>query len=269
MSSNAAHSNSPMTAKTRNPADIKRYQGLIGVLLYIARNTRPDILSTVTILSQKASRPTQENEHNAEKVFGYLKKTKGLKFKIGSKEVNSLNVFCDADWASDKVDRKSISAAAIYLGESLVIWKSKKQTSISLSSMEAEFVAIAEACKEVMWLRNLFKELNLGIEPKPIVNADNQAAISYAEGQSSNKAKHIDLRFKFVQDLTKNKIIKIQYVKREINIADCLTKSYNKLDLKNARRNLNLTQADDQSKGRMSKQLRTTDQSALADHALK
>ena len=209
---------------TSDETSKRRYQAIIGSLLYLSRYTRPDISFSVGVLSRFASNPGPVHHDKALRVLRYLKGTRSSKLTIKGQDCQRLTVFCDADWANDKVDRKSTSGYAIYLGKSPIAWKSKKQTCVSLSTMEAEFIALSEGVREALWLDELLGEVR---SSNSVVNVfcDNQATISAIKGQKGvSKAKHIDIKHHYLRNLHEQQKIQINYVESNKNIADVFTK---------------------------------------------
>jgi hypothetical protein len=189
---------------------VPRYQRLVGCLLYLAIATRPDISYYAMWLGQFNATPTRAHFLAAKHVLRYLAGTKDLALCFGasSPRVPSTlsaymqNVGCsDADWASDTVDRKSISGYSFYFQGSLVSWSAVKQKSIALSSTEAEYYAMSHAFKEALWLRTFLIVLKFPVpRPFPILS-DNQAACSLSNSPAiSARSKHIDIRHHFIRD---------------------------------------------------------------------
>ena len=131
--------------------DIKQYQKLIGKLQYLTI-TRPDISFAVSKLSQFASKPRDVHLTALHKVLRYLKGSIGQGLLYGTDNNFSLRAFSDSDWGACTDDRWSVTGYAMFIGDSLVSWRSKKQDTMSLSSAEAEFRAMCVACKEILWL---------------------------------------------------------------------------------------------------------------------
>lgn len=138
------------------------YQRLIGCLLYIAVNTRPDIAANVSILAQRVSSPRNCDWNELKRVVRYLKGTADLKLVLGSNEHKDDPVFgyADANWAEDKADRKSNSGYIFIVHGAAVSWACRKQSCVALSTTEAEFIALSEACQEARWLRRLLVGMN-------------------------------------------------------------------------------------------------------------
>ena len=134
-------------------------------------------------------------------------------------------VYSDSDWASDKNDRRSFSGCAVFLNDCLISWCSCKQATIALSSTEAEYMALSDAGREVLYILNLLKQFFLVTQPVTI-NIDNKGAGYIGENDINNKrTKHIDVRYHFVRQHIKQKTMELFYVPTAANIADIFTKA--------------------------------------------
>jgi hypothetical protein len=200
---------------------------MIGKLMYAALCTWPDIVFAVTHLSQFNSCFSHAHITAIKRVLRYLKGTSymGLTYHQTDEIFGEVG-YSDADWASSSLDCKSVSGNVFLLGGAAVTWLSKKQPTIALSTMEAEYMAIAQASTQALWMRQFFDELNLPTaEPTNIVS-DNLAALTLTvESQYHVRSKHIDIRHHFVHDAVNNHLIKTDYVRSEENLADALTKA--------------------------------------------
>lgn len=219
------------------------YRKLIGMLLYLSVNSRPDIAAAVAILCQKVSAPTSNDLNEAKRVLRYLKGTKDLRLKMGSSNgKDELWAFTDSDWAEDKVNRKSNSGFVCFLSNSPVMWKSKKQTIVATSSAEAEYIALSSGAKEVIWIKRMIESFGLKQEKPTKMYSDSMSAIAMVtKPKSGSKSKHIDTKFHHVKDLVSNKVIELQYVPTERNVADVLTKPLGKNKMKQFRELLGFT----------------------------
>lgn len=199
------------------------YQRLIGSLMYLAVLTRPDIAYSVSYLSQFNNCYNATHYSYAKRVLKYLQKTKHYCLKYSRDNVK-LNGFVDADWASDSLDRKSYTGYCFTMCGSVISWQSRKQKTVSLSSTEAEYVALSEASREAIYLRNLLYEIS-GSFSIIKLHCDNQSALKLAVShQSHNRSKHIDVRYHFVRDAVRSNLIEIQYTSTQEMPADLLTK---------------------------------------------
>ncbi|XP_057437891.1 uncharacterized mitochondrial protein AtMg00810-like [Lotus japonicus] len=163
----------PMVPGTKFPAltdqpfsDISGYRRLIGRLLYLT-NTMPDLSFAVSTLSQFLSTPMKEHHEAAMRILRYLKQQPGQGLFFSADSSHKLTGFCDSDWASCVDTRKSVIGYNLFYGSSLVSWKSKKQSTISRSSSEAEYRAMATTVCEIQWLLYLLEDLQQPIQ-KPV-----------------------------------------------------------------------------------------------------
>jgi hypothetical protein len=204
----------------------QEYQALIGTLLYIARFTRPDVLTAVARLCRFASAPTEDHVKSAQRVLAYLNHTKLDSLIIGGDPENlNLHAFVDADWAGDIIDRKSTTGYILYLGNSPIIWRSAKQDSTSLSTMEAEYIAFSECAKDVLWTQGLLRDLRICYQKPTRILCDNQAALSNVIHETNARAgKHIEIRHHFVRQHHETGTIVGEYVPSSDNLADAFTK---------------------------------------------
>lgn len=200
------------------------YQQLIGSLMYLSVLTRPDISYSVSYLSQFNNCFSSIHWHHAKRILKYLQKTKSYGL-IFTKDDCNLEGFVDADWASSTVDRKSYTGFCFKLSGCVVSYECKKQQTVALSSTEAEYMAIAEACKEAVYLKGLLSEI-VNCNYTIIIYNDNQGAQKLTENRLYHKrTKHIDVRHHFVREAVSNKLVKIVYLSTSEMPADLLTKS--------------------------------------------
>ncbi|CAJ2627642.1 unnamed protein product [Trifolium pratense] len=211
---------------TGKPVDQLEYSRAIGSLMYAMISTRPDIAYAVGKLSRFTSNPSRHHWHAITRVFKYLKGTMnyGLSY-MGFPSV--LEGYSDASWINNVEDSSSTSGWVFLLGGGAISWASKKQTCITSSTMESEFVALAAAGKEAEWLRNLVYEIP--IWPKPIspisIRCDSSATLAKAYSQIYNgKSRHLGIRHSMIRELIMNGVISIEFVRSQQNLADHLTK---------------------------------------------
>lgn len=202
------------------------YRKATGSLLHIANNTRPDIAYSVGHLCKKTQAPTNRDWNDVKHLWRYLKKTKNVKM-IYSKDREDIpqgtTIYVDSDWAGDKDDRKSTTGYVILLAGAPISWKSKKQRSVTLSTVEAEYMALSEVVREVTWPTNLLEEIRLqDYAAKPVnIFVDNKGAQS---NETSESSKHIDVRCHYVREKLLRGEIQLTHVDSEFNLADIFTK---------------------------------------------
>ncbi|XP_075164053.1 uncharacterized protein LOC142236702 [Haematobia irritans] len=205
------------------------YQETIGSLIYLAVNSRPDIAASVSILSQHVSQPMEEDWTEVKRLLKYLKGSRNLKLKLGSNEDlnQGLIGFVDADWAQNLIDRKSLSGYVFKFNGGCVSWSCHKQQSVSLSSTEAEYIALAEATQEAIWLRRLLTDFGIQIETPTEIFEDNQSCIKLVENEKfSRRTKHVDTKYHFIRDSKMknclNKLFTKTFVRSTNSICDCM-----------------------------------------------
>ena len=216
--------------------DQHTYQSAVGSLLYVSVATRPDITFAVSNVAKFSANPTTRHWTAVKRIMRYLRGTTDLGLIFTPQGSNDCVGFSDADWAGDLDDRKSTSGYVFQIGGTAVSWRSKKQTTLALSTAEAEYVALAGATQEAVWMRQLTADLNGEPATEPtVVFEDNQAAIAMAKNpQFHGRSKHISIKYHFVRDKVNDGTINISYCPTTEMIADMLTKglptgTFNKL----------------------------------------
>jgi hypothetical protein len=229
---------------------INPYKSIVGSLLYLSVNTRPDISHAVGCLSKYMSSPTEQHLLAAKHVLRYLKEYPGmgLFYKYGALGecephsggkhswyqahadgpcVQPLQVYADADFGVDKDARKSISGIVTMWEQHPISWSSKQQSIVTTSTTEAEYVAAAAGTKQGMWLRNLLCR-PLKVAREFILHCDNEAAISLIQHNTagvSGRTKHIDIQYKFVRNRYMRGEMDIRHIHTSLQLADMFTKA--------------------------------------------
>lgn len=192
--------------------------------MYLAVLTRPDIAYAVSFLSQFNNCYAEWHWKCAKRVLRYLQSTKSHSLIFSRNGNYKIEGYVDADWASNKIDRKSYTGYVFKLSGCAISWKSIKQRTVALSSTEAEYMALSEASKEAIHLRNLLSELT-GKLSCIIVYNDNQSALKLATNPVfHNRSKHIDVRYHFIREIIHENLINVEYLPTDEMIADILTK---------------------------------------------
>jgi hypothetical protein len=213
------------------PDNIK-YRQLIGMLLYVCTNTRPDVSASVCILSQKVEKPTTLDMNEVVRIIRYLKGTRDYRLKLSGSRFEEMVMYSDANWAEDRTERKSNNGHVCFFNGGTISWSSRKQECVALSSCEAEYIALSEAVKEVIWLRRMLMEFGYSMDSPTVVKADNQSAIKLVDRERfSNTTKHIDTRYHFIKEFKRLGEISLEYVCTEENVADMLTKPLGRVKL--------------------------------------
>ncbi|CAH9121069.1 unnamed protein product [Cuscuta epithymum] len=206
-------------------SDPERYRRLVGKLIYLTL-TRPDISYSVHILSQFMHQPRQAHWDAVVRVLRYLKGHPGQGILLCSSSDLSLTGFCDSDWASCPITRRSVTGYLVLLGGSPISWRTKKQVTVSRSSAEAEYRSMATLTCELIWLKNLLHSLGV-VHQSPIpVYCDNKAAIHIASNPVFHeRTKHIELDCHFIRDHIQAGLITPLYRTTTEQLADLFTKA--------------------------------------------
>jgi len=211
------------------------YRALVGSLLYVAMWTRPDISFAVSQVARFQQDPSENHWHAAKHILRYLKGTRdlGLTFRAnanGDVRAGHLRGYVDASWGEDPSTRKSQSGFVFTLGNAAIAWKSKLQTTVALSSTEAEYLALSTAVKDALFLRNLMGDLMPSQNKTVLLFEDNQSSIKQASNlQSSERTKHIDVRHHFIKHHVANGDVALEYLPTDDQPADLLTKSLDRI----------------------------------------
>ena len=204
--------------------DQKLYRSMIGSLLYVTAS-RPDVMHAVGLVGRFQANPKESHLQAVKRIFRYLKGTAEFRLWYPRGPELTLTAYIDADWAGDTDDRKSISRGAFYLGNCLVSWLSKKQSSISLSTAEAEYIAAAACCTQVLWMKQTLHDVHITFEDPILILYDHTSAISISKNPvMHSKTKHIPIKYHFVREQVLNKTIKLDYVGTKDQVADIFTK---------------------------------------------
>ena len=193
------------------------------------------ILHLLCKLSRFTSNPSTDHWNGIRRVLGYLKRTIYLELTY-NKFPAVLEGYCDASWIASTNGNMSTSGWLFTLGGGAISWASKKQTCITHSTMEAEFIALAAAGKEAEWLRNLLLDIELWPQPMPAISlhCDSEATMSRAYSKIYNgKSRHISLRHEYVRQLIVEGVVTIIFVRSQNNMADPFTKGLSRDMIKN------------------------------------
>ncbi|SOV06076.1 uncharacterized protein UDID_19263 [Ustilago sp. UG-2017a] len=212
-----------------NPDQAKRYQELVGQLLWVSNTVRPDISFTVGALTQYMSEPIDSAWSAVIHLLKYLNQTSDYHLNLGGAHRSHADqpvvTYTDVNWASDPTNgRRSTSRAITYVYGCPVSWKSHVQKCVALSAVEAELVAASKAAREALFFSYLLRDLGVfGV--KPTLRTDSQGCIQVSKDPAKHwKLKHIDTRYYFVRDHVQDGDISIEFVRMANNVADILTK---------------------------------------------
>jgi len=200
------------------------YRQLIGKILYLT-NTRPDLCFSIHLLSQFMQAPTVKHYAAAQHILRYIEAnpSQGLFFPADNQI--QLKAFSDSDWGTCPDTRKSTTGFCIFLGSSLFSWKSKKQGTVSRSSTEAEYRALATTTCEVQWLSYLLRDLQIKHTQTAVMYCDNKSARHIAHNQSFHeRTKHLDIDCHVVREMVQSNLFLLLPISSEEQLADGFTK---------------------------------------------
>jgi len=203
------------------------YLSLVGSLLF-ATQTRSDIQFVVGLIAQFSNNPGIAHLEAAKRILRYLKSTVNYNLVLGKREEGKFDLvgWSDSNWAQDCDDRRSISGFVFNVAGSSISWSSKKQATVAISSVEAEYVASANATKEAIWLCTLLTKLDFPPTMATMIHADNQGYIALANNPvSHSRAKHIDIHYYFIRERIECREIRLNYISTKDMLADVFTKA--------------------------------------------
>jgi hypothetical protein len=200
------------------------YQQIIRSLLYLMLRTCPDISFAVTKMLQFASNPSQEHLNQALYICRYLAGTADYTLIYG-KDNTGLIAYADADWGSDQATRRSNSGLLVLLGNAAVSWNSRAQKSIALSSTEAEYMSLSDACRQLVWIHFLLSEIQISIHYIPLCR-DNQGSIFIASNAVQEKqTKHIDICYHYIWEVVETSKVKLAFIQIDQNLVNMFIKN--------------------------------------------
>ena len=200
------------------------YRCLVGKLNFLT-NTRPDLAYTVQHLSQFMQSPRLPHVQALQHTLRYVNATAGHGILLNGTATPVLQAYSDSDWGACLNTRKSVTGYLMMLGSSPISWKSKKQGTVSKSSSEAEYRAMASAASEITWLVRLLQELEIPNITPVVLHCDNQSAIHIAKNPVFHeRTKHIELDCHFTRDKVLEGLIQLTYLPTTSQLADVFTK---------------------------------------------
>jgi hypothetical protein len=202
----------------------KEFHSQVAKLLYLAKRSRPDLLTAVAFLTTRVQNPTEEDWSKLERAIRYIRGTKALGIRLKADKSMVIIVYVDASFAVHP-NMRSHTGVLITLFRGPIYAKSSKQKLMTKSSTEAELVAISDALGQVMWTRNFMEAQGYKLPPVKLFE-DNMSTIALVKNgkSNSNRTRHIAIRYFFVSDKVETKEIEIDYMPTESMLADVLTK---------------------------------------------
>jgi len=192
--------------------DATLYRSIIGSLLYLTA-TRPDIMQAVEMVGRFQSAPNKSHLLVVERIIRYLKGTPNFGLWYPKSTSLIVTAYIDVDWAGSMDDRKSTSGNALFLGDCLVSWLSKKQSSISIFVIEVEYIIIGNCCTHILWMKEALKDANIETKQPITIYCENTSAISLSKNPVMySKKKRILIKYHFPHEQVVEQNIKLEYI---------------------------------------------------------
>ena len=215
----------PLATKTTADSKDVPFKSAVGSLWWASRGTRPDIEYATNNVAQHASSFVDVHWQAVKRVFRYLRSCPSGVITYFKMKSVSIVAYSDSDWGGDLNNRRSKTGYVVFVAGGAVVWQTKSQKTVALSSCEAEYYAMTEAIKELLWLQGLLKELSITFET-PKLKVDNQGAIALAQNPVNHqRTKHIDIKYHFIRQAIAAGQVIVEYVGTDANIADMFTKA--------------------------------------------
>jgi hypothetical protein len=227
------HLDDPIMLSTpRSPEEVEEmnkvpYLSAVGSLMYLAVGTRPDIAYAVGVLSRYNAAPRQIHWQAVKRVFQYLKGTEdfALEYKPSATGV-ICRAFTDADYAGDQASARSTSGYAIFIGDNLVSWGSRRQEVVAKSTTEAEYIAANAGASALSWYRMWLRELGFPQKSASVIKMDNQSSIAVGKNpEHFSRMKHLNTKYHWLRDEVEHGEFALEYILTLDMVADGFTKA--------------------------------------------
>lgn len=224
------------------PAEAVKFRSLVGGLIYLT-HTRPDINFSVSLISRFMQSPSKLHMGAAKRVLRYVSGTTGLGLWYRRSDDIKLTGFTDSNWAGCQDERKSTSGYLFSIGDTPVSWSTKKQTSVALSTAEAEYAAASAAACQAVWIRKILADVGYKQVHETVIYCDNTSAIAMARNPVQHgRCKHIEIKIHFIRELVTEGEITLEYVATEEQRADVLTKALSLPVFEHLKKRLGITE---------------------------
>lgn len=203
------------------------YREAVGSLMFLTIVSRPDLAYAVNSVSRYLNKHDHSHWQAVKRIFRYLISTSdlGIVYRGGGSNIE-LTGYSDANYAQDADTRRSTTGYAFFLANGVITWSSQLQKHVTLSTTESEYVAVAAAAKEAVWLRKLISDIEDTILSATTLHIDNQSTIKLARNPEFHKrSKHIDIRYHYLRERVFEGDINVMYVPTEAQRADMFTKA--------------------------------------------
>jgi hypothetical protein len=218
----------------------EEYKQAIGSMIYLSTQTRPDLSFAVGYLSRYMDSYVADHWTAVKRIWRYISGTKdcGLRYKRGGDV--TVTCYVDADFAGCRETRRSTTGYVIMLGGGAIDWRSKKQNTVALSSTEAEYMALADATTRLIWIRNILEEIGFKQGTTTIYEDNNSCAFIANDAGSSDRTKHIDVRYHFVREKIQDGSVKVVRIDTKDQVADGFTKPFGILKMNEFKKSIGI-----------------------------
>jgi hypothetical protein len=216
---------SPKTDSERRAMNDKPYRSVLGSVMWGQLATRPDLSFAVSLLSRFQSNPGLDHWNSLLHVIGYIKNTLDYGLTYSRDSDLSPIAYVDADYGGCRDTRCSTSGYVFMMAGGAVAWSSKRQTTVALSTVEAEYVAMSRCAQQMIWMQNWLAEVKIDYTLPGLIKGDNRGAIALTKNtRDHGKVKHIDIQHHYIRELLQAGVIVMEQVSSADNLADIFTK---------------------------------------------
>jgi Reverse transcriptase (RNA-dependent DNA polymerase)/GAG-pre-integrase domain/Integrase core domain len=215
----------PKTDSERRQMNDKPYRAILGSVMWGQLATRPDLSFAVSLLARFQIDPGIDHWNGLMHVIGYIRNTMDYGLTYYRDSDLSPIAYVDADYGGCRDTRRSTSGYVFIMAGGAVTWSSKRQTTVALSTVEAEYVAMSRCAQQMTWMQSWLSEANIKYELPGIIKGDNRGAIALTKNTKEHgKVKHIDIRHHYIRELLQSGTIAMEQVSSADNLADIFTK---------------------------------------------
>ena len=216
---------SPKTDSERKEMANKPYRPVLGSVMWGQLATRPDLSFAVSLLSRFQADPGIEHWKGLLHVIGYIKNSMDYGLTYSRDADLTPLAYVDADYGGCRETRRSTSGYVFTMAGGAVTWSSKRQATVALSTVEAEYVAMSRCAQQLIWMQTWLDEVEIAHTTPGVIRGDSRGAIALAKTTKDHgKVKHIDIRHHFLRELVKSEAITFEQIASADNLADLFTK---------------------------------------------
>ena len=216
---------SPKTDSERQEMADKPYRPVLGSVMWGQLATRPDLSFAVSLLSRFQADPGIEHWKGLMHVIGYIKNTMDYGLTYSRDADLTPLAYVDADYGGCRDTRRSTSGYVFTMAGGAVTWSSKRQATVALSTVEAEYVAMSRCAQQMVWTQTWLDEVEIEHDTPGIIRGDSRGAIALTKTTKDHgKVKHIDIRHHYIRELVKSGAILFEQIASTDNLADLFTK---------------------------------------------